>query len=202
MRGFKSIHVGKMGPYISVTDSLIVWDLAVKSAPTSWCMSYIYIYIYIYIHMYIIYMCVCVCIHVCDKAHITFFMMTSSHGNIFHVIGHLSGEFTGSRWIPRTKASDAELLVFSLICTRINGWVNNGEASDLRRHRAHYDVTVMSRRFRMILSAKLYIDKKCLILLNTLRSRQNTAILQTHFQMHFLQWKCMNVASDFPEICS
>ena len=34
-------------------------------------------------------------------------------------------------------------LIFSLICTRINGWVDNGEAGDLRRHRAHYDVTVM-----------------------------------------------------------
>ena len=30
-------------------------------------------------------------------------------------------------------------LIFSLICARINGWVNNGEASDLTRHRAHYD---------------------------------------------------------------
>ena len=34
-------------------------------------------------------------------------------------------------------------LMFSLICTRINGWVNNGEAGDLRRYRAHYDVSVM-----------------------------------------------------------
>ena len=34
-------------------------------------------------------------------------------------------------------------LMFSLICTRINGWVNNGEADDLRRCLAHYDVTVM-----------------------------------------------------------
>ena len=34
-------------------------------------------------------------------------------------------------------------LMFSLISTRINGWVNNGEAGDLRRHRAHYGVTVM-----------------------------------------------------------
>ena len=34
-------------------------------------------------------------------------------------------------------------LMFSLICTRINGWVNNGEASYLRRYRAHFDVTVM-----------------------------------------------------------
>ena len=34
-------------------------------------------------------------------------------------------------------------LMFSLICTWINGWVNNREAGDLRRHRAHYDVIVM-----------------------------------------------------------
>ena len=34
-------------------------------------------------------------------------------------------------------------LMFSLICVWINGWVNNREAGDLRRHRAHYDVTVM-----------------------------------------------------------
>ena len=34
-------------------------------------------------------------------------------------------------------------LVFSLICAWINGWVNNGEAGDLRHHRAHYGVTVM-----------------------------------------------------------
>ena len=34
-------------------------------------------------------------------------------------------------------------LVFSLICAWINGWVNNCEASYLRRHRAHYDVTAM-----------------------------------------------------------
>ena len=36
-------------------------------------------------------------------------------------------------------------LMFSLICARINAWVNNGEAGDLRRNRAHYDVTVMQR---------------------------------------------------------
>ena len=35
--------------------------------------------------------------------------------------------------------------MFSLICARINSWVNNGEAGDLRRHRSHYDVIVMPR---------------------------------------------------------
>ena len=53
-----------------------------------------------------------------------------------------AGEFTGLRWIPRSKASDAGLWSF-LSSTWINGWVNNGEAGDLRRHRAHYNVTVM-----------------------------------------------------------
>ena len=39
-------------------------------------------------------------------------LMTSSNGNIFRVTGHFCGEFTGQRWIPRTKASDSELLFF------------------------------------------------------------------------------------------
>ena len=34
-------------------------------------------------------------------------------------------------------------LMFSLMCARINNWVNNGEAGDLRRNRVHYDVIVM-----------------------------------------------------------
>ena len=33
--------------------------------------------------------------------------------------------------------------MFSLIWAWINDWVNNREAGDLRRRRAHYDVTVM-----------------------------------------------------------
>ena len=35
-------------------------------------------------------------------------------------------------------------LMFSLICTWINRWVNNGDAGDLRRHSAHFDVIVMA----------------------------------------------------------
>ena len=34
-------------------------------------------------------------------------------------------------------------LMFSMICAWINGWVNNHEAGDLRRHRARYDVNVI-----------------------------------------------------------
>ena len=66
-------------------------------------------------------------------------MMTSSNGNIFRVTGPLCGEFTGHRWISHTEVSDEELWWYL--------WsVNNIEAAgDLRRHRAHYDVTVMIR---------------------------------------------------------
>ena len=39
-------------------------------------------------------------------------MMASLNGNIFRVTGPLCGEFIGHRWIPRTKASDAELWCF------------------------------------------------------------------------------------------
>ena len=46
------------------------------------------------------------------------------------------GEFPAQR--PVTRSFDAFLDLH-----RINGWVNNGETGDLRRHLAHYDVTVM-----------------------------------------------------------
>ena len=75
-------------------------------------------------------------------------MMTSSNGNIFRVTGHLCGEFPGPRWIPHTKASDAELGCFLWSVPWINGWVNNREAGDLRRHRAHYDVIVVIQNTR------------------------------------------------------
>ena len=35
-------------------------------------------------------------------------------------------------------------LMFTFICPRINDWVNNREAGDLRRHLDHYDVSVMT----------------------------------------------------------
>ena len=41
-------------------------------------------------------------------------MMTSSNGNIFRVTGPLCGEFTGHRWIPRTKVSGVGLWCFLL----------------------------------------------------------------------------------------
>ena len=68
-----------------------------------------------------------------------FIMMTLSNENIFRVTGLLCGEFIG----PPQKGQGRGALMFSLICTWINSWVNNPEAGDLRCHRAHCDVSVM-----------------------------------------------------------
>ena len=70
-------------------------------------------------------------------------MMTSSNGNIFCVTGPLCGDRTPVNCPQKGQWHGA--LMFSLICAWINGWVNHGEAGDLRRHRDHYDVTVMVR---------------------------------------------------------
>ena len=69
--------------------------------------------------------------------------MTSWNGNIFPTTGPLWGEFTSHRWTYITMASDADLGCFLWSAPWINGWVNTREASDLKLHRAHYDVIVM-----------------------------------------------------------
>ena len=48
----------------------------------------------------------------------------------------VTGEFPEQR--PVTRTFDV-----SLICAWTNTWANNGDAGDLRRHRAHYDVIVV-----------------------------------------------------------
>ena len=48
--------------------------------------------------------------------------------------------------------------MFTLICTRINGWVNNREAGDLRRHYVHYDVIVMLIYWTHFLRNPIKID--------------------------------------------
>ena len=66
-------------------------------------------------------------------------MMTSSNENIFRVTGHLCGEITGDKGQWRRS------LIFSLICTCVNGRANNREAGDFRRHRSHDGMIYRSR---------------------------------------------------------
>ena len=54
--------------------------------------------------------------------------------------------------------------MFSLICAWINVWVTNREAGDLRRHRAHYDFTVMKLRSNMSSKSPRLNDLKKLYL--------------------------------------
>ena len=67
-------------------------------------------------------------------------MMTSSNGNIFRVTGHLCGVLTVHRWIPHTKASDAELWCFFdlLLNKRVGkqwrGWWFEASSRPLWRH--------------------------------------------------------------------
>ena len=70
-------------------------------------------------------------------------MMTSSNGNTFCFTGHYVRGIHRSPVNSPHKGQRREALVFSLICAWINGWVNNREAGNMRRHRAHCEVTVM-----------------------------------------------------------
>ena len=72
-------------------------------------------------------------------------MMTSSNGNIFCVIGPLCSLVNSLH-----KGQWHGALMFSLICAWINSWVNNHEPGDLRRHCAHYDVTIMYHTSQML----------------------------------------------------
>ena len=82
-------------------------------------------------------------------------MMTSSNGNIFPVTGPLWGESTGRRWIPHHKGQWRGALMLSLINAWRNGWANNRDAGDLKRHRTNYDVIVKY----LILSGPAYRDR-------------------------------------------
>ena len=89
-----------------------------------------------------------------------------SNGNIFCVTDHLCGDHLYIHRSPVTSPHKGKwrgALMFSLIWVWINGWVNNGEAGNLRRKRAHYDVIVMRClplfmiRFRVIIPIPFHV---------------------------------------------
>ena len=71
---------------------------------------------------------------------ISLHMMTSSNENIFRVTGDLCVEFTCHRWIPRSKASDAELWCFfylrliKRLSKQSRGWWFGKPSRPLWRH--------------------------------------------------------------------
>ena len=75
----------------------------------------------------------------------TVIVMTSSNGDIFRVTGPLCVESTGHWWIPLHKGQWCGPLVFSFMCAWTTGLANNRDAGGLRRHRPHYDITVLMR---------------------------------------------------------
>ena len=67
----------------------------------------------------------------------------------------------GIHWSPVNSPHKGQwhgALIFSLIGVWID-WVNNGEAGDLRRYRAHYDVSVMESCRHAKFFVNLGIDK-------------------------------------------
>ena len=60
--------------------------------------------------------------------------------------------FCVGHWSPVNSPHKSKwrgALVFSLICDWTNCCAHNGDARDLRRHRTHYDVTVMTHHFNL-----------------------------------------------------
>ena len=113
-------------------------------------------------------------------------MMTSSNGNIFRVTGPLSpvnfphkGQWRGA-------------LMFSLICAWINAWVNNREAGDLRRYRAHCDVTVMdlccNENFQIRFCDRKFCHIDGNITEDYYRLPNNLILVMAYSFLHSTQW--------------
>ena len=68
-------------------------------------------------------------------------------------------------WIHRSPVNSLQkgqwrgALVFCLICAWTNGWVNNRDAGDLRRHRAHYDIMTAVMLLKHIKKQHIFVHK-------------------------------------------
>ena len=87
-------------------------------------------------------------------------VMTSSNGHIFHVAGIFVRGIHQPPVNSPHKGQWRGALIFPLIYSWINVWANNRD--DLRRHGAHYDVTIMC-----------YLFGQCFIFVNSFSFRWN-----------------------------
>ena len=101
----------------------------------------------------------------------------------------------GIQWSPVNfphKGQWCGPLMFSFIYSWINRRVNNREAGDLRRHRAHYDVIVM---FQTIHHVSIHIDR---MTFSCMESREEAIevshrSLVTHGNHYIDHWLNLNV---------
>ena len=97
----------------------------------------------------------------------------------------------GIHWSPvnsQQKGQCRGALIFSLICTRINDWVNNHEVGDLRRHCAHYDVTVMSVLTYLQLLLSGYECLTC---------EREQYLLRSYWRLHaHAYWRCHRACAE------
>ena len=99
--------------------------------------------------------------------------MTSSNGEFSALLAFCEGNPPVTGGFSSQRASDEELLVFSLFCAWTSGWANNQDAGDLRHHSTHYNVTVM------------YIDQWFAVLWFSDTSLQHTAMDLKNFAFCF-----------------
>ena len=81
-------------------------------------------------------------------------------------------------------------LMFYLICTWTNSWVNNRDAGDLRRHGDHYGVTVMSTATRYTCAINLFkvtdaTNSKCNSLCHNIAKRHGRSVLRYQLTTRF-----------------
>ena len=82
--------------------------------------------------------------------------------------------------------------MFSLICTWTNGWVNNRDASDLRRHRAHNEVTVMKCHLRLCSCGDAFIRYYLSHMVYLCRIESLCGRIWKHFARHWTMGKLYN----------
>ena len=98
-------------------------------------------------------------------------------------------------------------LMFSLICSWTNGWVNNRDSGDLRRHHAHYDAIVIILNYVFTLRVPVpYIYRIRTLSPLTILPKISFGCNSFQMQLHYLI-ECLDLAKyrkiwrDIPNTC-
>ena len=140
---------------------IVICNIMIKTLVPRHRVIYIYIYIYIYFIL-VVYLSIYLFLNDDFSTRSKYPRQVkeiTSRGKLIYVLGNHDDVIKWKRFprywpfvrgIHRSPVNSPHkgqwrgALMFALIRVWINGWVNNREAGDLRRHRAHYDVIVMS----------------------------------------------------------